>query len=85
MAYVIVNTCENDDVCAPSCPEEAISHGEIVVDGVEYNQYFIDATKCSDCGACESVCPTESIYSDLDLAPKEKHFVAVSAAFFAAQ
>ena len=83
MAYVIINTCENDDVCATACPDEAISHGTVAVDGVEYDQYYIDPNKCNECGTCESVCPSGSIFSDLDLTAKEKHFAKVNAAFFA--
>jgi ferredoxin len=82
MAYVIINTCEKDDVCATACPDEAISHGAVTVDGVEYDQYFIDPEKCNECGTCESVCPSSSIFSDLDLPSKLKHFAGVNAAFF---
>jgi len=83
MAYVILGTCEKDDVCATACPDEAISHGTVTVDGVEYDQYYIDATKCNECGTCESMCPSSSILIDLDLTDKEKIYQKVSAAFFA--
>jgi ferredoxin len=83
MAYVIVDTCDKDDVCATACPDEAISHGTVEVAGVTYDQYFIDPNKCNECGTCESVCPTGSIYVDLDLPAKLKHFSNVNAAFYA--
>lgn len=48
MAYVIQDTCIACGACAPECPVDAISEGDI---------FTIDADKCIDCGACESVCP----------------------------
>jgi len=83
MAYVITGACCKDDVCATGCPEEAISQGTVTLDGVTYDQYFIDASKCSDCGACESTCPEAAIFQEDDMPPKVKHFKAVNAAFFA--
>jgi ferredoxin len=83
MAYVIVDTCEKDDVCATGCPDEAISHGKYTANGVEYDQYYIDPDKCNECGTCESLCPSGSIFLDLDMPAKFKHFPAVNAGFFA--
>ncbi len=83
MAYVITNACVKDDVCATSCPEEAISVGVVTVDGKAYDQYFIDSAKCSDCGTCESGCPEMAIYMDDDLPAAAKQFKAVNAAYFA--
>jgi len=34
------------------CPVDAISEGDI---------YKIDSDKCTDCGACEEVCPVNAI------------------------
>jgi ferredoxin len=73
----------NDDVCATSCPEEAISVGVVTVDGKEYDQYFIDPAKCSDCGTCESGCPEMAIYMEDDLPAAAQHLKAVNKAFFA--
>jgi Fe-S-cluster-containing hydrogenase component 2 len=36
----------------PECPVEAISEGDPI--------YIIDAEKCTDCGACATVCPVEA-------------------------
>jgi len=33
------------------CPEDAISEGDI---------YKIDPNKCTECGSCAEVCPTDS-------------------------
>ncbi len=52
MAYVISDSCVACGTCAPVCPVEAISEGDI---------YSIDPEKCIECGSCAEVCPTESI------------------------
>lgn len=49
MAYKITDECIACGACAPECPVECISEGDI---------YVIDADACIDCGSCESVCPT---------------------------
>ncbi|MGO8672801.1 MAG: 4Fe-4S binding protein [Capsulimonadaceae bacterium] len=83
MAYVITDACINDNLCAPECPEECIKHGVVEFQGVKYDQYFIDASTCGDCGLCETMCPNSAILSDTDLTASEKHFVGASAAFYA--
>jgi ferredoxin len=40
------------DACLPECPEDAITAGDPV--------YIIDQFKCTDCGDCAEVCPTEA-------------------------
>ena len=51
MAYVINDSCVACGTCAPVCPVEAISEGDI---------YVIDADKCIDCGACAEACPVDA-------------------------
>ncbi|MDR2771184.1 MAG: 4Fe-4S binding protein [Clostridiales Family XIII bacterium] len=51
MAYTINDSCIACGACAPECPVDAISEGDI---------YAIDADKCIDCGACASACPVEA-------------------------
>ena len=53
MALLITQDCINCDVCAPECPNEAISLGPDI--------YVIDPDKCIDCGTCAGVCPSEAI------------------------
>lgn len=62
MALRILDTCINCDVCAPACPNGAISQGELV--------YVITPTKCTECVGhfdepqCVVVCPVECIEPD---------------------
>jgi len=52
LAYIITNDCIMCDACLPECPEDAIAAGDPV--------YIIDRFKCTDCGDCAEVCPTEA-------------------------
>lgn len=53
MAYVInPDVCVACGTCAPACPVEAISEGDV---------YTIDPETCLSCGSCASVCPSEAI------------------------
>ncbi|GIX40029.1 MAG: ferredoxin [Silanimonas sp.] len=62
MALRILETCINCDVCAPACPNGAISQGELI--------YEIAPSKCTECVGhfdepqCTVVCPVECIESD---------------------
>ena len=62
MSLLINSLCINCDVCAPACPNDAISQGETI--------YEIDPRRCTECVGhfdepqCVVVCPVECI--DLD-------------------
>ncbi|MFY2765451.1 YfhL family 4Fe-4S dicluster ferredoxin [Arenimonas sp. MALMAid1274] len=62
MSLLINQLCINCDVCAPACPNDAISQGETI--------YVIDPRRCTECVGhfdepqCVVVCPVECI--DLD-------------------
>lgn len=62
MSLLISDLCINCDVCAPACPNTAISQGETI--------YEIDPARCTECVGhfdepqCVVVCPVECI--DLD-------------------
>ena len=62
MALRILETCINCDVCAPACPNGAISQGEVI--------YEIAPSKCTECVGhydepqCIVVCPVECIELD---------------------
>jgi ferredoxin len=62
MALIILDTCVNCDVCAPACPNGAISQGETI--------YEIAPQRCTECVGhyeepqCVVVCPVECIEHD---------------------
>ena len=62
MALLINDLCINCDVCAPACPNEAITMGAEI--------YEIDPQRCTECKGhhdepqCMEVCPVECILQD---------------------
>lgn len=62
MALLINDLCVNCDVCAPACPNSAISQGETI--------YEIAPSRCTECVGhfdtpqCIEVCPVECILVD---------------------
>ncbi len=62
MALLINDLCVNCDVCAPVCPNAAISQGETI--------YEIAPSRCTECVGhfdepqCVVVCPVECILVD---------------------
>ncbi len=64
MALKITDECINCDVCAPECPNDAISMG------AEF--YVIEPNQCTECVGhfdepqCRQVCPVDCIPLNLD-------------------
>ncbi|MCX7557350.1 YfhL family 4Fe-4S dicluster ferredoxin [Xanthomonadaceae bacterium JHOS43] len=64
MALLINDLCVNCDVCAPVCPNNAITQGETI--------YEIAPSRCTECVGhfdtpqCIEVCPVECILVDPD-------------------
>jgi ferredoxin len=62
MALLINELCVNCDVCAPVCPNQAITQGETI--------YEIAPSRCTECVGhfetpqCVEVCPVECILVD---------------------
>lgn len=76
MAYVIALPCVDvkDRACVDECPVDCIYEGERTL--------YINPDECVDCGACESVCPTEAIYYEDDLPDEYAQYRAINAEFF---
>ncbi|MGV9867759.1 ferredoxin [Rhodococcus koreensis] len=77
MAYVITEACVDlmDRSCVRECPVDCIYDGQ--------HQLFINPHECIDCGACESACPHEAIFHEVDLPPEQAHAAAVQDGIFA--
>ncbi|HLU14058.1 MAG TPA: YfhL family 4Fe-4S dicluster ferredoxin [Arenimonas sp.] len=74
MALLINSLCVNCDVCAPACPNTAISQGEVI--------YEIDPARCTECVGhfdepqCVAVCPVECIEPDPDRPETQEQLLA---------
>ena len=84
MAYVIAEPCLGckDRSCVAVCPSDCIHEGVVQVDGVTYDQFFIDPGHCIDCGLCEPECPVDAIFLDDEVPPPWQHFVSLNTAAF---
>ena len=62
MALKITDECINCDLCAPSCPSDAIAEGDEI--------YIIAPSRCTECigyhdePQCVVVCPVDCIIQD---------------------
>lgn len=77
MTYVITNACADvmDRSCVEQCPADCIYEGK--------RSMYINPEECIDCGACESVCPTDAIYYDADVPGELVGAVTSNRVFFA--
>lgn len=82
MPHVITDTCTKDNLCYDSCPSEAIKPGQDEANYASVPQLYISPVDCLDCGACVSVCPTNSIFAIEDLPADKAAAVEVNAAYF---
>ena len=60
MTHVITSLCLRDNGCSDVCPVESIQPGT----SPEWPTYYIDSSKCIDCGACIPECPWEAIFPE---------------------
>ncbi|OBB91676.1 ferredoxin [Mycobacterium sp. 852002-40037_SCH5390672] len=77
MAYVIAESCVDikDKACIEECPVDCIYEGARML--------YIHPDECVDCGACEPVCPVESIFYEDDLPAEHSQYLQINADFFA--
>ena len=84
MTYVIAEPCigVKDTACVEVCPVDCI-HPTKEEEGFEASdQLFINPDECIDCGACESVCPVNAIFSDAEVPEKWKSFIQKNADYY---
>ncbi|MYW02663.1 ferredoxin [Streptomyces sp. SID3343] len=76
MTFVIASPCVDvkDKACIEECPVDCIHEGERML--------YIHPDECTDCGACEPVCPVEAIFFEDDTPQEQRHFNTVNAEFF---
>ena len=76
MTFVIAMPCVDvkDRACVDECPVDCIYEGERML--------YIHPDECTECGACEPVCPVEAIYCESDVPQPWRRFQAVNAEFF---
>ncbi|RMI35706.1 ferredoxin [Nocardia stercoris] len=76
MTYVIGAACVDvlDKACIEECPVDCIFVGDRMT--------YIQPDECTDCGACEPVCPVEAISYEDDLPPGDEQFAVENARFF---
>ena len=84
MAYVITEPCRGvkDGGCVTVCPADCIHPGTIEVEGEIYDQLFVNPEHCIDCGLCESECPVNAIFLDVDVPKRWERYIALNAGFF---
>ncbi len=77
MTYVIAEPCVDvkDKSCIEECPVDCIYEGDRML--------YINPDQCVDCGACEPVCPVESIYYQDEVPAQWKPFISANAEFCA--
>jgi ferredoxin len=82
--YVIAEPCGGckDQGCVSACPVDCIREGSVALDGVTYDQLYINANECICCGMCETECPVDAIYPDDELPDIWQHFAQVNKVLF---
>ena len=78
MAYVICEPCigAKELFCVDVCPVDCIQGG------ANEEQMFIDPSTCTDCAACEPVCPVSAIFIEGDVPEKWQPYSKKNADFF---
>jgi NAD-dependent dihydropyrimidine dehydrogenase PreA subunit len=82
MAYVITDTCTKDEHCIEACPVACIHPTKDEADFATAPQLYVHPTECVDCGACITVCPTNSIMALEEVPAALQPFIEKNAAYF---
>lgn len=81
MAHVVTQSCVGDGSCVYACPVNCI---QPTPDDPRFElaeMLHIDPAASVDCGACVTACPVDAIKPHARLAPEERAFEAINAAF----
>jgi ferredoxin len=78
LAFVICEPCigTKELFCVDVCPVDCIQGGSLE------EQMYIDPAICTDCGACEPVCPVSAIFLEEEVPAKWQSFIKKNADFF---
>ncbi len=78
MTYVITEPCidTKDASCVDVCPVDCINTTS------DDPQYFINPETCIDCAACETVCPVNAIFDEVDVPDKWKQYTQINEDWF---
>ncbi|MDB5341329.1 MAG: fdxA 2 [Planctomycetaceae bacterium] len=73
MAFVITEPCFGckHTECAAVCPMDCFHEGE--------HMLYIDPISCTDCEACQRVCPTQAIFHEDSVPEQWRDFIALNA------
>lgn len=73
MTHVVNENCRNCRFteCVVVCPVSCFHANEVRV--------YIDPERCTDCGACISVCPVQAIEAEMDIDDDQLHWVGINA------
>ena len=84
MAYIIAEPCigTKDASCVAVCPVDCIHEGTVDVDGVSYDQLFIDPDNCIDCGLCEPECPVDAIFMGDEVPEQWSKYIQINTDFY---
>ena len=78
---ISMDLCMNCEACLLTCSKEAIKRRE----GSSASNYYVDNSKCVQCGNCLKVCPSASIASnnreDETVATEEEHLLKSCACY----
>ena len=78
MAFVICEPCigAKELYCVDVCPVDCIQGGP------NEEHMYIDPVTCTDCAACEPVCPVSAIFIESAVPKKWQSFILKNANFF---